>query len=432
MPRDIASDVQQIWGHFEPLGHLEPSLRQIDFLMSDPVITLGRANKCDVVLSCPHISDLHCDLMWNGIRAANSASIRDCNSRNGTFINETRIPENCWQVLHDGDLVSFTPPGIKSRDIDYSFVFHYNLSWKRHSNRLVGEYELGPVLDGGARSSIFRGVHTHTGEHVALKRLDLHEIQQAILQGYDEGLEEERNPGLRELSVLSRLRHPFVVRFEGLYRMQQEIYIVFEFVAGGTLEQWISEFIKVKNRYLLEAEVKHFAYQIFEALRYVHSRGVAHRDVKPANLLLSSEGNIRLADFGEAVIVLDGSAHSNGPAGTPAYMAPEAARGDSPGYAADVYSAATIVCQLLTGWIPNKKQAKRSGLSWDEYLHEEMTYAKLSDPCIQWFLSALDQRPHMRSTAAQALDHQWLATFVEAHAVKLSEEDLPIGGQVFI
>jgi serine/threonine-protein kinase len=151
----------------------------------------------------------------------------------------------------------------------------------------------------------------------------------------------------REASSAASLSHPNIVQ---LYNRGETgdgtLYIVMEYVSGGTLQEQIDE------RGPLEArEAAAVAVQIAEALVAAHERGVIHRDIKPQNVLLDSSGDLKVTDFGIARAAASSSA-SSAAFGTAGYISPEQALGEPVGPASDLYSLGVVLYEMLTGELP--------------------------------------------------------------------------------
>lgn len=163
-----------------------------------------------------------------------------------------------------------------------------------------------------------------------------------------------KNPTLvarfdRELEILTQLRHPNIVHcFGGTTESKQRFYAM-ELVDGGTL----AEALAAKGR-LSWDHVVEYGIQMCAALQYAHDRGVIHRDVKPANFLLSKSGKLKLSDFGLASIVAAQRITTAGKtAGTFLYMAPEQIRGKPPlSPRTDLYALGCVLFELLVGKPP--------------------------------------------------------------------------------
>ncbi|KAH7675139.1 Non-specific serine/threonine protein kinase protein [Dioscorea alata] len=148
---------------------------------------------------------------------------------------------------------------------------------------------------------------------------------------------------------MRRLSHPNIVRLHEVMATKSKIYLVMEHARGGEL------FARISRRGRLpEPMARRYFQQLVSALRFCHARGVSHRDVKPQNLLLDRDGNLKISDFGLSALpehVKDGLLHTA--CGTPAYTAPEVIRRKGyDGAKADAWSCGVILFVLLAGFLP--------------------------------------------------------------------------------
>lgn len=203
-------------------------------------------------------------------------------------------------------------------------------SWPRISGFRVQE-ELGS----GAASRVYLAEQDGTGRRVALKVVTC-----------EEGVAAERL--VREARILASLDHPGLVRVHAAGSEGSLCWMALEHVAGGTLEELLAAGPLPWSR------ARQLWIPILEALAEMHRRGIVHRDVKPANILLDETGRPRLADFGLARTAADPRLTSHGGTlGTPLYMAPEQIHAPSlAGPPADVFSAALVLYAMLTGKSP--------------------------------------------------------------------------------
>ena len=152
---------------------------------------------------------------------------------------------------------------------------------------------------------------------------------------------------LSEAKTVAGLRHPNIVSVHEVLREEKDVFIVFEYIEGGTLGDLISRQGRLKP-----AECLQVAKPVCEALDHAHAQGVIHRDLKPANIMIE-KGVVKVMDFGIARRTADPGGHTRTSMvfGTPAYMAPEALYGEV-SREADLYSLGVCLYQMLTGRLP--------------------------------------------------------------------------------
>jgi len=207
--------------------------------------------------------------------------------------------------------------------------------------RRLGKYEIIEVAGKGAQGVVLRGHDPFVERDVAIKlcRLD--------------GLPEETQRSLRkfffnEARAAGHLDHPNILRVYDAGETDGQPYIVMEYVGGAdTLRNYIRP-----DRLLPPEDAVAYVRQCAEALDYAHRRGVTHRDVKPANIMLTHEGQVKLVDFGIAYRSEAEKTQIAGGFGSPRYMSPEQARGDDVGPQSDLFSLGNVLYQLLCGHSP--------------------------------------------------------------------------------
>jgi formylglycine-generating enzyme required for sulfatase activity/predicted Ser/Thr protein kinase len=154
----------------------------------------------------------------------------------------------------------------------------------------------------------------------------------------------------REARITMGLSHPNIVTLRNFEEMGDGVFLVMDYVDGQTLDDFLAE-----NEKLPEDKVVELFTPIAEALAYAHSKNVIHRDIKPGNILIATDGTPRLADFGVAREVKDTVTRVTGKAdtsGTLSYMSPEQLDGDEPTPQQDIYSLAATVYECLCGHPP--------------------------------------------------------------------------------
>ena len=203
--------------------------------------------------------------------------------------------------------------------------------------RRLGRFELVRELGRGAQASVWLAHDARLEREVALKLLDA---------GADAS---DLSEWLHEARAVSRLSHAHIVPVFEADEADGQPYLVFEFVDGPTL----SEQRRARPKWPAREAVQ-LLLGVLDALAAAHAQGIVHRDLKPSNILLGRDGRARVMDFGIAARVAQGggkgAAQGDGRiVGTPGYMSPEAARGDAPQPAMDVFAAGMLLGELLAG-----------------------------------------------------------------------------------
>lgn len=204
---------------------------------------------------------------------------------------------------------------------------------------LAGRYEVGREVARGAAARVFAG-RAPDGGSVAIKILH---PELAVTVTADRFL--------REVDFLRRLEHPRIARVLDFGEARYLVYYVMPWVEGPTLRQHISRVRRVSL-----SDTERIAHDLLDALGYAHARGIVHRDVKPENVVLSSDGAV-LVDFGIAkAIAAAGSTRltrSGFTVGTSTYMSPEQVAGAADiDHRSDLYSVACVLYECLAGRPP--------------------------------------------------------------------------------
>jgi protein kinase-like protein len=201
----------------------------------------------------------------------------------------------------------------------------------------LGQYEVQDFIGQGAMGLVYRAYHGQ------LERTGAVKVMQAISPDADTVARFRH-----EAQAIARMRHPNIVDVYDFGEFEGTPYMIVEYVPGGSLAG------RMANGRLDQATALKYLRGIAAGLDYAHAHGVVHRDVKPANVLLTADDTAVLADFGLAKLLQGSSLKSmtGVTTGTPAYMAPEQVTGSKVGPASDRYSLATIAYEMLTGVIP--------------------------------------------------------------------------------
>ncbi|MDY0020658.1 MAG: protein kinase [Anaerolineae bacterium] len=206
-------------------------------------------------------------------------------------------------------------------------------------NKTLGKYQVTGHIGNGGMAEVYRGQQINLDREVAIKVLH-------PFLAEDEGFVTRFK---REARIVATLRHPNIVQvYDFDYNEEFEVYyMVMEYITGPTLKE------RLVDGPFEPKEAAAVAAAIADALDYAHRREMVHRDIKPANIMFTDEGQPVLTDFGIArMLSLTGLTASGAMVGTPAYMAPEIATGQSGTPLSDIYSLGVVLYQIATGRLP--------------------------------------------------------------------------------
>jgi serine/threonine-protein kinase len=201
----------------------------------------------------------------------------------------------------------------------------------------IGRYELIEKIGRGGMGVVYRGKDTVIGRAVAVKML-ISDIDVS---------DETRQRFFREARSAGQLTHRNIITVYDFGEEGGRAYIVMELLTGESLTNLLSRGVKLP----LEQQVE-IMMRVSEGLAFAHSRGIVHRDIKPANLFVTTDGQVKILDFGVARIASSKLTRSGLLVGTPDYMSPEQVMGQVVDQRSDVFSAGAVFYQLLTGRKP--------------------------------------------------------------------------------
>uniref|UniRef100_A0A669F5V8 Mitogen-activated protein kinase kinase kinase 4 n=1 Tax=Oreochromis niloticus TaxID=8128 RepID=A0A669F5V8_ORENI len=264
--------------------------------------------------------------------------------------------------------------------------------------KVTFKWQRGNKIGEGQYGKVYTCINVDTGELMAMKEIRFQPNDHKTIKETAD-----------ELKIFEGIKHPNLVRYFGVELHREEMYIFMEYCDEGTLEE-------VSRLGLQEHVIRLYSKQITIAINVLHEHGIVHRDIKGANIFLTSSGLIKLGDFGCSV-KLRNNTHTmpgevNSTLGTAAYMAPEVitrAKGEGHGRAADIWSLGCVLIEMVTGKRP-----------WHEYEHNfQIMYKvgmghkppipeKLSTEGKDFLGHCLESEPKRRWTASMLLDHPFV------------------------
>jgi serine/threonine protein kinase len=297
---------------------------------------------------------------------------------------------------------------------------------------IAGRYDLDREVGRGGMGAVWLATDTVLGRQVAIKKV-------GVMPG---GATPDLERAEREARLAARLNHPHVVAVYDLVTEDESQWLVMEYVEGTTLAGLVQ-----RDGPLVPDQVSPLAAQAADALAAAHAAGIVHRDVKPSNILVTVDGQVKLSDFGIARAEADASLTQTGlVTGSPAYLSPEVASGQSATDASDVWSLGATIFHALSGRPPYEVGDNLMGALY-RIVHEEpprlvnagwlgplLAATMTRDPRDRWsmaevrdFLAAGPRRAVLRSAPAPDPDrHPTRETEVLQPVPPLPADERPV------
>ncbi|KAG8576380.1 hypothetical protein GDO81_009839 [Engystomops pustulosus] len=226
----------------------------------------------------------------------------------------------------------------------------------------------------------------------------------------------------REVNILQDIQHPNIITLQDVYENKTDVVLILELVSGGELFDFLAQ-----KESLSEEEATRFIKQILEGVNYLHTRKIAHFDLKPENIMLLDKEiavpHIKLIDFGLAHKIEDGVEFKN-IFGTPEFVAPEIVNYEPLGLAVDMWSIGVITYILLSGASPflgENKQETLSNISAVNYEFDEEFFSHTSDLAKDFIRKLLVKDTRKRLTIQEALSHPWITTLQSKEEKKIHD-----------
>lgn len=206
--------------------------------------------------------------------------------------------------------------------------------------RLDGRYEMRELIGVGGMAYVYKAYDAVDDRIVAVK------ILKDEFLNSDEFVRRFRN----ESKAIAILNHPNIVKVLDVGFGERLQYIVMEYIDGITLKEYLDQRKDIRWK-----EAVHFTVQILRALQHAHDKGIVHRDIKPQNIMLLSDGTIKVTDFGIARLTrsdMKATVEGNKAIGSVHYISPEQARGEITDEKTDLYAVGIMLYEMLTGCLP--------------------------------------------------------------------------------
>jgi serine/threonine-protein kinase len=209
----------------------------------------------------------------------------------------------------------------------------------------IGRYEILQELGRGAMGAVYRARDPQIGRTVAIKVILTANLSPTELENYKQRFR-------REAQAAGQMSHAGIVTIHDIAEDETgQPFLVMEFIEGQTLDKLMEQAVAAGER-LPHSQALDIAFQVANALDYAHRRGVVHRDVKPANILVTADGTAKIADFGIAKIAGTQLTQTGNVLGTPAFMSPEQFSGAAIDARSDLFSLGAMIYWMCTGEKP--------------------------------------------------------------------------------
>ncbi|XP_007644072.1 sperm motility kinase-like isoform X1 [Cricetulus griseus] len=270
---------------------------------------------------------------------------------------------------------------------------------------LTDHYMILRTLGKGSFSEVKLACHLHTGVWVAIKVLERSEKNDSVI--------------MTEIDIIKSLDHPNIIKLFHIIETRAHTYMVMEHAAGGDLVSHIE-----KVGCLQEEETQRIFTQMACAVNYCHENNIAHRDIKPDNILLDGKGSVKLCDFGLAIKVASGQ-RFKGFCGTLEYCAPEIFTDvEYDAQANDIWSMGVVLYTMVTGRFPF--EAKTYSQMKEKMLHPKYSLpSMLSQSIVNLIVQLFTVNPEQRPKICDIMQHQWLKGSEELSKLESSSGTQP-------
>lgn len=277
-------------------------------------------------------------------------------------------------------------------------------------------YEMGEELGSGQFAIVRKCKEKSTAIEYAAKF-----IKKRRLSSSRRGVSREEIE--REVNILREIQHSNIITLHDIFENKTDVILILELVSGGELFDFLAE-----KESLTEEEATQFLKQILDGVHYLHSKRIAHFDLKPENIMLLDKNvpnpRIKLIDFGIAHQIKAGNEFKN-IFGTPEFVAPEIVNYEPLGLEADMWSIGVITYILLSGASPflgETKQETLTNISAVNYDFDEEYFSNTSELAKDFIRRLLVKDPKKRMTIDDSLEHPWIKV-IKRRNVRQEERD---------
>ncbi|KAI9488449.1 hypothetical protein BDB00DRAFT_963705 [Zychaea mexicana] len=281
------------------------------------------------------------------------------------------------------------------------------------SSNISFRWQQGRFIGAGTFGSVYLAINLDTSSVMAVKEIRFPDSNS--LSTLHKAIKEE-------MKVMEMLNHDNIVQYYGMEVHRDKVYIFMEYCENGSLGSLLDHGGRIED----EVYIVKYAYELLSGLKYLHGNNIVHRDIKPDNILIDYQGQLKLSDFGAAKILAKGqktmgrttmNMNVNSLAGTPMYMAPEVITGGDTGRkgSMDIWSLGCCIVQMATGRRPWSTLENE----WSVMYHVVTGHpplpdaSQLSSDGIDFLKKCFTRNSMKRPTANELLSHRWIVQYLE-------------------
>ncbi|KAI8393936.1 uncharacterized protein BYT42DRAFT_488596 [Radiomyces spectabilis] len=280
------------------------------------------------------------------------------------------------------------------------------------SSNISFRWQQGKFIGAGTFGSVYLAINLDTSNVMAVKEIRFPDS--STLSSLHKAIKEE-------MKVMEMLNHRNIVQYYGMEVHRDKVYIFMEYCENGSLGALLEHGGRIED----EMYIVDYAYQLLDGLAYLHDNNIVHRDIKPDNILIDYQGQLKYTDFGASKILAKGqktmgkttmNMNLNSLAGTPMYMAPEVITGGDTGRkgSMDIWSLGCCIVQMATGRRPWSMLENE----WSVMYHVVTGHPPLPDTSqlstlgIDFLEKCFTRNPMKRPTAQELLSHPWITNYL--------------------
>ncbi|XP_056371603.1 uncharacterized protein LOC130266321 [Oenanthe melanoleuca] len=254
---------------------------------------------------------------------------------------------------------------------------------------LEEKYTDWELLGSGSFGTVYKAFDSATGRAVAIKKIDLQQ------QGCEDAL--------KEILVMREKKNPNIVAYLESYLAHGDVWMVLEYMDGGSLDEVVSE------KRMVVGQIATVCRECLQGLAFLHANRVIHRDIKSSNILLGRDGSVKLADFGLCAVLVHGQSKQRSMVGTTYWMAPELVRGEPYGPKVDTWSLGIVGIEMAKGRAPYiRKTKERAKYLIGKRGAPDLQKLKLPSALSEFLGCCLQMDVDRRGSAQELLQHPFL------------------------